>query len=133
MNWLPPYSTNVWKAIGVAVGLLMLIGALLFAAKSCDNWRDERAIDKARKQVNAALANLANAQANLQADKLEEAKRIEDVKHATNQVLQATNATDAAKTQTNAALANLGNAVNANIPIGTTADDLNRRLEELDK
>ncbi len=111
----------------------MLIGAVLFTFDKCSTWNSNRKIENARKDVSAALSNLANAQANLTTDRIEEARRVEDVKVATNTLLEAQNASEEARTQTNATLANLSNAINANRPVGTTAEDLERRLNELDK
>lgn len=122
-------SRILWIGLACVVGLLLL-WYVITQMQACSS---TRAIDKAKVAVNAALANLSNAQANLQADKIEEAKRVEDVKVATNVALEAANATQAARSETNKALANLSNAVNANVPVGTTAEDLNKRLEELDK
>ena len=133
MNLLPPYSTTVWKAIGVSIGLMFLIGAVLFGIDRCSAWNSNRKIEKARQAVNAALSNLANAQTNLAVDKAEEARRVEDVKIATNQLIEASNATDRARAETNQALSNLASAVNANLPVNTTSEDIQRRLDELDK
>ncbi len=122
----------LWKAIiGGAVGLV-LIGAVLFGAKSCSNWRTDRQIDKAKANVNAALANLANAQANVQKDAIEVAQHEQAVKDAANAVLVASNASVAVQTNTNAMLSNLNRTIAANRPIGTTAQQINDQLKDLD-
>jgi hypothetical protein len=64
-------------------------------------------------------------------DRVEEAVAIEKVKQATNQALQASDATEAAKQAVNEALVKYQAAVNANRPTGTTQADLEAKLREL--
>lgn len=128
-GWVYGHKKFVGILTSCVVGLLLL-WYLLTQATSCYS---SRQIDKARANVNAALANLANAQSNLAVSKADEARRIEEVKIATNTALEAANATEAAKTTTNAVLANLNAAINANVPLGTSAEDLQKRLDDLDR
>ena len=128
----------IWASIVSRTGLTIigLVIVLLFAwwgLTRVYDWYAVRQIDKLKANVNAATEELKQAQANVQQDKVDEAVKLEQVKAATNQYVEAVNATDAAKAETNRALTNLSNAVNANHPVNITADDLQKRLDELDK
>ena len=128
----------IWASIVSRTGLTIigLVIVLLFAwwgLTRVYDWYGTRQIDKLKANVNAATEELKRAQANVQQDKIDEAVKLEQVKAATNQYVEAVNATDAAKAETNRALTNLSNAVNANHPVNITADDLQKRLDELDK
>ena len=128
----------IWASIVSRTGLTIigLVIVLLFAwwgLTRVYDWYGTRQIDKLKANVNAATEELKQAQANVQQDKIDEAVKLEQVKAATNQYVEAVNATDAAKAETNRALTNLSNAVNANHPVNITADDLQKRLDELDK
>ena len=112
------------------LGLVVLAG-LLFLADRVTGWKDRREIEEKRAAINAALSNLANAQGNLQQDKIAEARHKQDVINKTERYMDAINATDAARAETNRALQNLNSAVNANRNIGITAADLEKRLNEV--
>lgn len=133
---MPPYSPNVWKAIGVSVGLIVVIGAVLLFAQECGANRAARQREALAANVKIAMQELANVKAEsnatTQENKIVEAVALEKVKVAANAYVEATNATDAGKTQINAALANLANQVNANRPTNTTQSDIERRLNELE-
>lgn len=133
MNLLPPYTPTVWKIIGSSVAGLVLLGAVLFTVSKCDNWRSNRAIDKARANVNAAMQNVNAAKAVVSNDAVNEAVAVQQFKDAVNDAVILSNATDAAKVETNKAAANYATAVNENRPVGTTEDDLNRKLKVLDQ
>ena len=128
----------IWASIVSRTGLTIigLVIVLLFAwwgLTRVYDWYGTRQIDKLKANVNAATEELKQAQANVQQDKVDEAVKLEQVKAATNQYVEAVNATDAAKAETNRALTNLSNAVNNQHPVNITADDLQKRLDELDK
>ena len=128
----------IWASIVSRTGLTIigLVIVLLFAwwgLTRVYDWYGTRQIDKLKANVNAATEELKQAQANVQQYKIDEAVKLEQVKAATNQYVEAVNATDAAKAETNRELTNLSNAVNANHPVNITADDLQKRLEELDR
>lgn len=114
----------------VILGLVALAG-VLFLADRVTGWRDRRAIESKRTEVNTALANLAAAQSNLQRDKIVEAEHKQDVINKTERYMDAINATNAARGETNRALENLNSAVNANRNIGITAAELEKRLNEV--
>lgn len=131
MNPFPPYSTTVWKIIGGCFAGLLLIGAVLFLAKSCGDWRSNRDISKARANVNAALVAVNAAKEVVGNDRVDEAVALDHVKQAANDVITTSNATDQAKTEANAAVANFIAAKNANLPTGTTEADLDSKLRAL--
>jgi seryl-tRNA synthetase len=129
---------NIWASITSKTGLIIigLVGLLLLGwwlITAGESWYSTRQIDKLKANVNTALKAVNAAQANVQQDKIDEAVKLEEVKAATNQYVEAVNATDTARAETNRALTNLSNAVNANHPVNITADDLQKRLDELDK
>ena len=121
---------KIWLILG---GLVIVLLFAWWGLTRVYDWYGTRQIDKLKANVNAATEELKQAQANVQQDKVDEAVKLEQVKAATNQYVEAVNATDAAKAETNRALTNLSNAVNANHPVNITADDLQKRLDELDK
>ncbi len=131
LNILPPYSPTVWKAIGTCVAGLFLIAGILFLAKSCGDWRSNRDINKARANVNAALAAVNKGKEVVGNDRVDEAVALDHVKQAANDVITASNAADVAKTEANAAVANFIAAKNANLPTGTTEADLDAKLKAL--
>lgn len=114
------------------IGLALLAG-VLFGIQQTRSWWGTRKIDKLKANVNSTMGDLKNAQANIAKDKQDEAVQLDRVKSATNAVIEATNSTNAAKTETNRALGNLANAVNANHQVDVTAEDLHKRLQELDQ
>ena len=125
---------SIFSRTGLTIiGLVIVLLFAWWGLTKAYDWYGTRQIDKLKANVNAATEELKQAQANVQQDKVDEAVKLEQVKAATNQYVEAVNATDAAKAETNRALTNLSNAVNANHPVNITADDLQKRLDELDK
>ena len=125
---------SIFSRTGLTIiGLVIVLLFAWWGLTRVYDWYGTRQIDKLKANVNAATEELKQAQANVQQDKIDEAVKLEQVKAATNQYVEAVNATDAAKAETNRALTNLSNAVNANHPVNITADDLQKRLEELDR
>ena len=125
---------SIFSRTGLTIiGLVIVLLFAWWGLTRVYDWYGTRQIDKLKANVNAATEELKQAQANVQQDKVDEAVKLEQVKAATNQYVEAVNATDAAKAETNRALTNLSNAVNANHPVNITADDLQKRLDELDK
>ena len=116
----------LWALFGVVV-----LVALLFAADRISGWRTRHDIDHKRREINAALANLANVQDRLQRDRQDEAVAAQEVIRRTEDYVNAVNATDAARAETNRALQNLNSAVNAGRNAGITADALEKRLNEV--
>jgi preprotein translocase subunit SecF len=119
------------KILLYAILGLVILGATLFAFDRYGKWRDSRDRTKLQANVNIALKELANVKADVTKDKQDEAVAIEKVKEATNSYIDAQNASTEARNAVNQALVNLQTQVNANKPVGTTAADLERRLNEL--
>ena len=71
--------------------------------------------------------------ANVANDKVNEAVAIQEFHDAVNTYTNAVNATNEQKWAVNQAIAGVDKAANANVPVGTTADDLHRMLDDLDK
>lgn len=117
----------------LCVAFLVLLGFVLFVVDQCDSKIAHSKIDKARANVNAALEQVNAAKATVANDRVDEAVALDHVKSAANDVITASNATDDAKAQANAALANYNAAVAAKQPTGTTAEDLQRKLDALDQ
>lgn len=113
--------------------LLVLIGGVLFGLDRLSTYRLNRAIEKAKANVNAALKEVDAAKAVVSSDKVDEAVALDHVKQAEQEVIAASNATDQAKAEANAALVNYVTAKNANIPTGTTEADLQRKLDALNQ
>lgn len=122
-----------WRAVGSVLTGLFILGLVLFVVDRCGTWRENSKIKKAQVNVNLALANLANAQNQLDQDRNALPVAVEDVKIATNTYVNATNATTEARIATNRALQNLQSAVNNNRPVDVTANSLEKQLAELDK
>ena len=116
----------LWAVLG-----LVVLGGLLFMADKVTGWRDRRAIEQKKAEINAAIGNLANAQNELQRDRIAEAVHKQDVINRTEKYLEAVNATDAARAETNRALENLNSAVSSGRNAGITADALEKRLNEI--
>lgn len=129
---LPPYTPRVWKAIGIAIGLLILLAAVLFVSDRITGWWSTRTIDRAKGNVANALNAVNGAKEVVANDRIDEAVAVENVKRAVQDVVNASNASDAAKTATNAALANYEAAKKANKPVGTTEQELLDKLNELE-
>jgi hypothetical protein len=121
------------RLVTIVVGLIAVLLLSWYILTKGEAWYGNRQIDKARANVAIATQDLQKAQANVNQDNVDVAVKLENVKLATNQYVEAVNATDAAKAETNRALTNLSNAVNNNHPVGITADDLQKRLDELDQ
>jgi hypothetical protein len=76
VNLTPPYTPNVWKAIGVAIGLIVIIGAVLMFSDKCSTFNFNRGMTKA----NANLANAFNGLANIQNQTAAKEKELQDLK-----------------------------------------------------
>lgn len=116
-----------------ALAIITVLGAVLYASSRIMIWRSDRAINKLKTNINAATVELIQAQANINADERDVEVKLENVKTTTNTYVESIHVSDGAKTETNMALQNLSNAVHAKHPVGTTAEDLQRRLDALDK
>jgi hypothetical protein len=122
---------------GLSVGLIALagiviLGGVLFLADKCSTYEGNKKLKAAQTNANIAMNAVNAAKGTVVKDAVNEAVAVDRVKEAVNDAVTASNATDAAKQRTNQALANYQVAVNANVPVGTSADDLHRALDDLD-
>lgn len=133
MSILPPYSPKAWKVIiYTAIGLVVL-GIVLFAFDRCGSYWTGRDINKAKGNVANAL-NAVNAQKDVVAgDKVAEAVAVEKVAEAAKDVIEASTATAEAKQEATDALNAYKQAKNANLPVGTTEQNLLDKLNKLDQ
>lgn len=115
------------------VTLLVVIGIVLFSIAKFDTWRANRSLRQAKANVNVAMQNVNAAKAVVSNDAVNEAVAVEQFKDAVNTAVALSNATDQAKEETKQAAANYAAAVNANRPLGTTEDDLDKKLRALDQ
>lgn len=125
-----PVTAKIAVPLGV---LLLVVGFVLFNIDRLERWTGTRAIDHAKTNVNIALADVNAGKAVVANDRVNEAVAVEQVKQAANDVITASNATDDAKAAAKQAVANYVAAKQANVPTGTTEEDLQRKLDELDK
>jgi uncharacterized protein (DUF2164 family) len=132
MDFTPPYKPNTWRAIAVAVGLLIVIGLVLFLSQKCGTWNFNRGM----KQANANLANAINGLANIQDQKAAKEKELQQlneqeagqkqvVADAAKDAEQAAAAERDAQIAANQAASNV-NAVNAADFNGTTLANAQR-------
>jgi uncharacterized protein YjcR len=121
---------RIWFIIG---GLVIVLLLVWWAITAGENWYGNRQIDKLKTNVNTALQDVNAKQQQVNQDKVEENRAVENVKIATNQYVEAVNATNAARAETNRALTNLANAVNSNIPVGVNVDQVRKQLDDLDR
>tara|TARA_R110000868_G_scaffold57443_1_gene177361 strand:- start:60 stop:461 length:402 start_codon:yes stop_codon:yes gene_type:complete len=122
------FTSKAVRVTVACVAALILGWYLLTQVNSC---RTNREIDKARANVNAALANVNASKGTVANDRVDEAVAIEKVKEAVNGAIAASTATDQAKAETNAAVANYEAAKKAGQPTGTTEADLDAKLKAL--
>lgn len=112
MNLAPPYSTNVWKAIGVTVGLLLVIGAVLLFSDKCGTFMFSRGMSRA----NANLANAFNGLANIQDQQAAKEKELQELRE--QEARQKQVVADAAKDAEQAAAAEREKQIAANEAVG---------------
>lgn len=127
-TWFSAYK----KPLLIVVLLLIALGGTLFLLDRISGWWSGRKIDQIKANVNVATQELKDIQANVAKEKQAEAAALERVKIETNSYLEAVNASNDARTQTNQAIQNMQSAMNANRPVNITADELDRKLRELD-
>lgn len=125
----PTFIEKHWRKIAVGVGLLVLIGLVLFGADKCSDYRFRSKQEKLKANVNTALANVAETQKVIANLKERQAVEVEAVNRATKEYLDAANVTDATKQDTNKALANMANAAKSNGNV--TVKELEEKLRGL--
>jgi len=121
---------KIWFIIG-GLSLALILGWAVLTAYQ--NHESRKAITDARANVNTALQKVTDAQANVANDKVNEAVAVQEFHDAVNTYTNAVNATNEQKWAVNQAIANVDKAVNANVPVGITAEDVHRMLDDIDK
>lgn len=133
MNFLPPYTTKVWKIIGGVVGGLVLLALILFAASRISNWWTDRGIRKDKAKIANTvneIANISNQIGNLEIQKAEKQGELKkDIEDLQNQTI----GREEAKKESNAALANFNAALKSNSNVNATAEDIQKALDKLDQ
>jgi hypothetical protein len=130
MNLLPPYTPKVWKAIGLCVAGIVLIGAVLFISDRVSSWWSVRRVDKLKANVNATITGIKEREQTIANLNERQAVDKERVRIETEELAEAANASAEAQAETNKALANLQQARNANT-VNTSVEDLEKLLEKL--
>lgn len=126
-------SEKQWKAIIYGAIGLVLLGIILFTFDRCGSYWSSRDIKKAKENVNIAMNAVNAAKGTVANDRVDEAVALEQLKEATNDVVNASTATDEAKAEAQQALANYVAQKASNRPTGTTEEDLRKKLEALDR
>ena len=94
-------------------------------------WRWQKGVNRDKANINAALQNINSRSGIIQSLEQQQAIEKQAVNQATQNLVNASNATEAAKIETNKSLANLANAKASNV--NATVDELERKLDQLDK
>lgn len=123
MTLLPPYSTNVWRAILVSAGLLFVIGAVFLFSDKCSTFNFNRGM----KQANANLAKEIDKLSNIQDQQATKEKELQQL--AIDEAVQKQAIIQAAKDKDEAAKIERGaqiaaNQANANVE-AVNAQDFN--------
>lgn len=114
------------------LAVLVILGAVLFGIDRCSTWRANRDIEARKANVNAALSNIANIEANIAFDKGRQEEQKQAVNAATQDYLTAVNATNEVREEVNAALANVEKAKNAN-QANVSIRELEEKLRKLEQ
>lgn len=118
------------KVVLSIVGLLVLLGLVLYVAFYVDSCRFKSGIEKKQENVNAKLSNIANREQTIANLDIQQAVEKEQLREATEELLDAKGATDEARVETNRALANLQNAKTTKAT-NTSVADLEEKLKGL--
>lgn len=135
INWSGIWESAVKnkRIILIVLGLIALLGLIFFTMKSCQDAGDKSYKDKRIEAINGNLKEIANIESQIQqleGQKIEKKKQIEeDTKDLANTLA----VREDQKAETNQALANFNAAVKANTNVDVSADDLIRRLKELNQ
>ncbi len=131
-NLLPPYTPKVWKLIGACVLGVIVLGFVLFVTDRCGGYFAGRKIDKLKANINAATNAVIKLEQQQAVLKERQERALEDANAAITEFNDAVNATEAARRDANAALEAVNQARSSN-QVGVTVDELNRKLEALDR
>lgn len=127
-----PLSERAWKVIiGCIVGLV-LIGAVLFVSDRVTGWWSARKIDKLKANINGTLTNIATAEKQIANLREKQAAELAEANVAVKEFNDEVGASEAARIEANKALEAVNAARNSN-QVGVTVDELNKKLEALDR
>lgn len=118
------------KLVAVGIGIIVVIGFVLFTVDRCGTWIDNRDIAKQKAAINAKVANIEAKEAVIANLATEIAIEKQQVKDDTAVLLDNINATNEARVLTNQALANLDAARNANTT-NSSLKDFQKALDEV--
>lgn len=127
-DWKVVFTSRVFWLIVVAVVGLALLAYLLTSVDSC---RFQSKQDKLKADVNTAIKEIGNINAQVANLNEKKAEVLEGVKRDTAELVESTAIHEEAKKETNAALANYAKAVNANSNVDRSAAEILKKLEEL--
>lgn len=122
-------SRVLWIGIACVVGL----GVLLYVLSSVDSCRFQSKQDKLKANVNTGLKEIGNINAEIANLNEKKSATVEGIKRDTAELSNSIEGREEAKKETNQALANYEKAINANSNVDRSAEDILRRLEELNK
>lgn len=128
---LPPYTPLVWKAIGVSVGLLIVLGAALFTMQQCGTWRGQRSVAKDKAKIANTISEISNIQTQIANLEQQKAEKTGELKVHAEELANSIYGREEAKIQTGAAIANYQAAVNAKLPTDATAQQIEDALNKL--
>ena len=121
------------KPVYIGLGLLVLLGAVLFTIKKVSDWNFSRGVKHDKQAIANQVAEIANTQAEIANLSVKKAEQVANVAKDTQALLDAANASQQARNATNGALSNLAAAVNANRSVDVSAIDIQRKLDELNQ
>lgn len=104
----------VRRVMFYGLGVLFVIGFVLFVMDRCTSWRSTREADKLKANVNAAIANIEARNAVIANLKEQQAVETQQLKDAAEQYLESQNSTNSAREETNKAIERMKNAANGN-------------------
>lgn len=122
-----------WKIIATIVGLIVVLGVVLFTIDRCSTNRDIKRTEEKKEAIKDATNQIANVSNQITQLEIEREGLRANVNRDMQQLQKDVFGREEAKREANQALANFMNAVNANTNVDRTAEDLERILRELDK
>ncbi len=122
-----------WKLIGIALGLLFVLGLVLWLFATYDSWSFNRGQRKTKDKIVNTAQEIANIQTQIGELEKAKAEKHGELQRDMEQLQRDIYGREEAKQTTNAALANFNRAVASNSNVNRTAEDLERILRELDK
>lgn len=105
---------NKVKLIIIALAAVVLVGAVLWIWSSVGEWNFYRGVEGKKANVNAAIDELKQVNANIAVEKKTEQEIIANVKMHTKDYFDAVNVTDSTREAVNAAIERQQKAANSN-------------------